>query len=141
MNTPDENRYENMKYARCGNSGLMLPKISLGLWHNFGGVDVYLSLLSVQEDGSRVAIKAFLNPMVAWLWWSLPLFVIAVVLALWPKRRSWVAVDRAADTAVVRAILPRRGELSRRRKVLRCNCITWTMILEKRIIWLSSIRI
>jgi L-glyceraldehyde 3-phosphate reductase len=31
-----ENRYENMLYRRCGRSGLMLPAISLGLWHNFG---------------------------------------------------------------------------------------------------------
>jgi L-glyceraldehyde 3-phosphate reductase len=30
-----------MKYNRCGNSGLKLPAISLGLWHNFGGVDTY----------------------------------------------------------------------------------------------------
>lgn len=30
-----------MQYARCGKSGLLLPKISLGLWHNFGGVDDY----------------------------------------------------------------------------------------------------
>jgi L-glyceraldehyde 3-phosphate reductase len=33
---PAENRYERMIYRRCGNSGLMLPAISLGLWHNFG---------------------------------------------------------------------------------------------------------
>ena len=32
-------RYSNMKYNRCGKSGLKLPAISLGLWHNFGGVD------------------------------------------------------------------------------------------------------
>lgn len=31
-----ENRYEKMKYNRCGNSGLLLPAVSLGLWHNFG---------------------------------------------------------------------------------------------------------
>lgn len=31
-----ENRYEKMQYHRCGNSGLMLPAVSLGLWHNFG---------------------------------------------------------------------------------------------------------
>ena len=36
-----EKRYETMKYNRCGRSGLMLPAISLGLWHNFGGVDVF----------------------------------------------------------------------------------------------------
>jgi L-glyceraldehyde 3-phosphate reductase len=35
----DENRYEKMNYRRTGNSGLLLPEISLGLWHNFGDVD------------------------------------------------------------------------------------------------------
>lgn len=34
-------RYKDMQYRRCGKSGLMLPAISLGLWHNFGDVDVY----------------------------------------------------------------------------------------------------
>ncbi len=34
-----EQRYETMQYRRCGKSGLLLPAISLGLWHNFGGVD------------------------------------------------------------------------------------------------------
>ncbi len=34
-----DNRYEAMQYNRCGRSGLKLPAISLGLWHNFGGVD------------------------------------------------------------------------------------------------------
>ena len=33
---PAENRYDEMLYNRCGRSGLMLPAISLGLWHNFG---------------------------------------------------------------------------------------------------------
>jgi L-glyceraldehyde 3-phosphate reductase len=37
--TPDPNRYQSMQYRRCGRSGLMLPAISLGLWHNFGHVD------------------------------------------------------------------------------------------------------
>lgn len=37
--TPDGNRYEAIPYARCGRSGLKLPRISLGLWHNFGGID------------------------------------------------------------------------------------------------------
>ncbi len=34
-----EERYQTMKYRRCGRSGVQLPAISLGLWHNFGGVD------------------------------------------------------------------------------------------------------
>jgi len=47
-----ENRYESMKYNRTGNSGLLLPAISLGLWHNFGGVDTY-------ENGRAILRKAF----------------------------------------------------------------------------------
>ena len=38
----DEARYENgMQYQRCGRSGVLLPKVSLGMWHNFGSVDPY----------------------------------------------------------------------------------------------------
>lgn len=38
----DEQRYDNgIKYRRCGRSGILLPEVSLGLWHNFGGVDDY----------------------------------------------------------------------------------------------------
>jgi L-glyceraldehyde 3-phosphate reductase len=39
MYNPSSNRYDKMMYNRCGNSGLLLPAISLGLWHNFGNVD------------------------------------------------------------------------------------------------------
>lgn len=40
--TPDAQRYENgMKYRRCGKSGILLPEISLGFWHNFGDVDSF----------------------------------------------------------------------------------------------------
>src|SRR5215216_5720807 len=37
--TPSPSRYKNMTYRRCGNSGLLLPALSLGLWHNFGEID------------------------------------------------------------------------------------------------------
>jgi L-glyceraldehyde 3-phosphate reductase len=37
--TPEAKRYEAIQYTRCGRSGLKLPRISLGLWHNFGGID------------------------------------------------------------------------------------------------------
>jgi L-glyceraldehyde 3-phosphate reductase len=46
-----ETRYESMQYRRCGHSGLQLPAISLGLWHNFGSVDS----LSTQKDILRYA--------------------------------------------------------------------------------------
>jgi L-glyceraldehyde 3-phosphate reductase len=45
-------RYSTMKYNRCGKSGLKLPAISLGLWHNFGGVDTY-------ENGRAMLLRAF----------------------------------------------------------------------------------
>ena len=38
--TPAPGRYDNMQYRRCGNSGVLLPAVSLGLWHNFGHVDL-----------------------------------------------------------------------------------------------------
>jgi len=38
---PSATRYDRMAYRRCGRSGLLLPAISLGLWHNFGSVDVF----------------------------------------------------------------------------------------------------
>ena len=41
MYQADEKRYEKINYRRCGKSGIKLPEISLGLWHNFGGVDVF----------------------------------------------------------------------------------------------------
>lgn len=48
----DPNRYNNMLYRRCGKSGLQLPALSLGLWHNFGGVDDF-------ENGRAIVSKAF----------------------------------------------------------------------------------
>ncbi len=41
MYQANSNRYQQIPYRRCGKSGIQLPAISLGLWHNFGGVDVY----------------------------------------------------------------------------------------------------
>lgn len=41
MYIANEQRYSNMQYNRVGNSGLKLPAISLGLWHNFGNIDSF----------------------------------------------------------------------------------------------------
>ncbi|WP_334117587.1 aldo/keto reductase, partial [Ligilactobacillus sp.] len=41
MYIPAKDRYERMQYARCGRSGLKMPKMSLGLWHNFGDTGVF----------------------------------------------------------------------------------------------------
>lgn len=53
MYIPDDTRYEKMEYRRCGKSGVLLPAISLGLWHNFGNItpfDVQQSLLRTAFD-------------------------------------------------------------------------------------------
>lgn len=44
MYKANENRYNGMKYNRCGNSGLLLPSVSLGLWHNFGDTAQYANM-------------------------------------------------------------------------------------------------
>lgn len=44
MYKANDKRYEDMKYSRCGNSGLLLPKVSLGLWHNFGDTAQYSNM-------------------------------------------------------------------------------------------------
>jgi L-glyceraldehyde 3-phosphate reductase len=48
----DVTRYNKMQYNRCGRSGIKLPAISLGLWHNFGGVDVF-------ENSRQMVLRAF----------------------------------------------------------------------------------
>jgi L-glyceraldehyde 3-phosphate reductase len=49
---PSSTRYDTMRYNRCGRSGLKLPAVSLGLWHNFGGVDTF-------ENARAMARRAF----------------------------------------------------------------------------------
>ena len=48
---PCDKRYEKLPYRRCGNSGIQLPALSLGLWHNFGNITPF----SVQRDLLRTA--------------------------------------------------------------------------------------
>jgi L-glyceraldehyde 3-phosphate reductase len=49
---PDPTRYDHANFRRCGNSGLVLPAITLGLWQNFGGADVF-------ETGRAMIRRAF----------------------------------------------------------------------------------
>ncbi len=51
---PNESRYQQMPYRRCGESGIQLPAISLGLWHNFGFVDDY-------QNSKDIVLTAFDN--------------------------------------------------------------------------------
>src|SRR4051812_12031406 len=56
---PNADRYDTMKYRRCGKSGILLPEISLGLWHNFGGVDVYENYRAILHDAFDNGITHF----------------------------------------------------------------------------------
>jgi L-glyceraldehyde 3-phosphate reductase len=49
---PATDRYDSMQYNRCGKSGIRLPAISLGLWHNFGSIDSF-------ENGRQIVRRAF----------------------------------------------------------------------------------
>jgi L-glyceraldehyde 3-phosphate reductase len=49
---PSKERYDTMNYRRCGKSGIRLPEISLGLWHNFGSVDIF-------ENFRKILWRAF----------------------------------------------------------------------------------
>ena len=54
MYNASESRYEKMQFKRCGASGLLLPRVSLGLWHNFGDITPF-------EDMKKICFTAFDN--------------------------------------------------------------------------------
>ena len=54
-----DNRYEQISYRRCGKSGIQLPEISLGLWHNFGGVDIFENYRAILRTAFDKGITHF----------------------------------------------------------------------------------
>ena len=56
---PASNRYDGMRYNRCGRSGLKLPAVSLGLWHNFGGVDPFENARAMVRRAFDLGITHF----------------------------------------------------------------------------------
>jgi len=56
---PNKDRYDSMLYNRCGRSGLKLPAISLGLWHNFSGVDVFENCRAIIHQAFNAGITHF----------------------------------------------------------------------------------
>lgn len=55
----NEDRYLNCSYRRCGKSGVLLPPISLGLWHNFGSVDVFENYIQIAHTAFDQGITHF----------------------------------------------------------------------------------
>ena len=56
---PASDRYERMSYRRCGRSGLLLPAISLGLWHNFGNITPFGQQQSLLRKAFDLGITHF----------------------------------------------------------------------------------
>lgn len=61
MYIASKERYTIMEYNRCGDSGLMLPKVSLGLWHNFGDTANF-------ENMRQLCFTAFDNGITQLIW-------------------------------------------------------------------------
>ena len=61
MYQADKKRYEGMNYNRCGKSGLKLPEVSLGLWHNFGDTGNF-------ENMKRMCFTAFDHGITHLMW-------------------------------------------------------------------------
>ena len=59
MYLADENRYDGMKYRRCGKSGIKLPALALGLWHNFGSVNRYDTMVEMVTTAFDLGITHF----------------------------------------------------------------------------------
>lgn len=76
MYTASETRYEEMRYNRCGNSGLLLPAVSLGLWHNFGTNGNF-------DTMQAMCHTAFDN--------GIPILIWLTIMALCPVRRKKIS--------------------------------------------------
>lgn len=59
MYHPEDSRYDKLTYRACGNSGLKLPPVSLGLWHNFGGEGDFSNMCSMVRSAFDAGINHF----------------------------------------------------------------------------------
>ena len=59
MYQPDATRYDRMTYRRCGKSGVKLPVLSLGLWHNFGNITPYTTQQAMLRTAFDCGITHF----------------------------------------------------------------------------------
>lgn len=55
----NNDRYSDMTYRRCGRSGILLPAVSLGLWHNFGSVDVFNNFIKIAHTAFENGVTHF----------------------------------------------------------------------------------
>ena len=63
--SPAPERYDNdMKFRRCGQSGILLPEISLGLWHNFGDMNTFANSQAMAHYAFDRGITHFASPTI-----------------------------------------------------------------------------
>jgi cytochrome c-type biogenesis protein CcmF len=62
---------------------------------SFGGKDLYLSLMTWDGEKGTASYRAWVFPLVGWIWWSMPLFVLGTLWAMWPARRRAAATAQA----------------------------------------------
>jgi cytochrome c-type biogenesis protein CcmF len=55
--------------------------------------DLYLTLMAYEQDGSQVTLKAWVFPLVGWIWWGLPILALGSLISLWPRRREPAALS------------------------------------------------
>lgn len=72
-----------INYYQTSNDPLGSPAV-----HSSAREDVYISLLAFHPQSRTATFNAWIFPAVAWLWWTIPLFVLGTLLAAWPKRQS-----------------------------------------------------
>jgi cytochrome c-type biogenesis protein CcmF len=66
--------------------------------------DVYVTLVAFDNAAGTATLNTYVFPMVGWIWYSMPLFVIGTLVALWPRRKA--VVTRAAEVPAVAAAAP-----------------------------------
>jgi cytochrome c-type biogenesis protein CcmF len=73
--------------------------------------DLYLALIDANEEEQKASIKAYLNPLVMWIWISMAFFIIGTIIAIWPDRRGALRAEAQAKEAT-----PRQAAATNREK-------------------------
>ncbi|MBI2567610.1 MAG: heme lyase CcmF/NrfE family subunit [Candidatus Schekmanbacteria bacterium] len=83
-----------LNYYATRREPLGTPAVSEGFRH-----DLYLILLNVAEDGSHASVEAQIHPLVAWIWYLVPVLVLGIAIAMWPERKSALPAATAEGAA------------------------------------------
>ncbi|AKU89820.1 heme lyase CcmF/NrfE family subunit [Vulgatibacter incomptus] len=67
--------------------------------HSTLAQDLYLSVMSIDEGGELLGLRAFINPMVIWIWIGTAILAFGALLSAWPSRRSAMAPARSREPA------------------------------------------